>query len=134
MKIEYDGRVYEFDIGDLTVDECEQIEKFTAARGLGDWSNQLQVANTRALQALWWAIRKQAGENPGPVAAADPALKPVRLNEAYVAAERAAATEALAAAVAEADEPDPTPAGSSPVPAATTTTAAREGSRQSLPG
>jgi hypothetical protein len=133
MKIGYDGRVYEFDIGDLTVDECEQIEKFTSARGLGDWSNQLQVANTRALQALWWAIRRQDGQNPGPIAARDPALRPVKLTEAYAAAERAAAAEALAAA-AEPDEPDPTPAGSSPVPAATTTTPARGEPRRSPPG
>jgi hypothetical protein len=133
--------VYEFDIGDLTVDECEQIEKFTSARGLGDWSNQMSVANTRALQALWWVIRRQGGENPGPIAARDPAFRPVRLNEAYVAAERAAAEEAAAALAAaapgagEAAGADPTPAGSSPESsAATTTTPARGGPRRSPPG
>jgi hypothetical protein len=107
LKITYEGRVYEFDFSRLTVDECEEIEKFCGAKGLGDWSNQLTAANTRALQAAWWAIRRHAGEDPGPVARRDPGFYPLALNEALVAGEKAEMEAQLAAA---ADEPDPTTA------------------------
>lgn len=137
MKIEYGGKVYDFELTQLSVEECEAIEKFCGARGLGDWSNQLTAANTKALQALWWVIRRQAGEDPGPVARRDPALLPVRLNNAYVDAERAELEAKVAAAEAEADAgPDPTrpSAASSPAPAATTTTPAPAAAAPSLPG
>lgn len=136
MKIGYEGRGYEFDITRLNVAECEEIEKFCSARGLGEWSNQLAVANTKALQALWWAMRRQAGEDPGPIARRDPGFLPVALNEGYVAAQ-VAEEEAAAKAAAEAAEagPDPTPAApSSPAPAATPTTPAAAPAPSPLPG
>lgn len=128
MKIDYQGSVYEFDPAALTVAECEEIEKFCSVRGMGEWGNQLTVANTKALQALWWAVRRQSGEDPGPVARRDPGFRPLAFSLAYSAAERAeaeaeaAAAKAAAEAAAEA-EPDPTaPAGSSPAPSAVTPT------------
>jgi len=137
MKIEYEGRVYEFDFARLSVGECEEIEKFTGAKGLGDWSNMLSAGNTKALQAAWWAIRRHAGEDAGPVSRRDPAFLPIALNEALVAAERADLAARLAAAAAEAEaEEDPTrpPAGSSPASAATPTTRAAVPATPSLPG
>ena len=135
MNIDYEGRVYDFDITRLTVPECEEVEKFSGARGLGDWNNQLKVANTKALQALWWVIRRHAGEDPGPIARRDPALLPLALNNAYVDAELA--ERAAAAAAAKAAEADPTqlpPAGSSPVSAGTPTTPAGVAATLSPPG
>jgi hypothetical protein len=110
MKIDYDGHVYEFAFTDLDVGECEAIEKFTGAKGLGDWSNQLAAANTKALQALWWAMRRHDGEDPGPIGRADPSLRPIALNAAVADAE-------AAEAAAEDPEPDPTRTAGSPAPA-----------------
>jgi hypothetical protein len=110
VKIDYQGTVYDFEFTRLTVGECEEIEKFTGAKGLGDWSNQLSAANTKALQAAWWAIRRHAGEDPGPIARRDPALLPLALNEALVAAEKAELEALVAAAEAE-PGPDPTLTG-----------------------
>jgi hypothetical protein len=124
MKIDYEGREYEFDITRLTVGECEEIEKFTSARGIGDWSNQLTAGNTKALQALWWVIRRHDGQNPGAIAVRDPALYPIALNNAYVDAERAELEEQLAKAAAEAaaDPTLPSSAPSSPAVSAGTPT------------
>lgn len=108
MKIDYQGTVYDFEFTRLTVGECEEIEKFCGAKGLGDWSNQLSAANVKALQAAWWAIRRHAGEDPGPIGRRDPALLPLALNEALVAAEKAELEALVGAAEAEPDEPDPT--------------------------
>ena len=136
MKIDYEGTTYEFDFTRLTVGECEDIEKFTGTKGLGEWSLQLQLANTKALQAAWWAIRRQAGEDPGPIARRDAGFLPVALSEAMAAAEKADAEAAAAAAAAEEEaEEDPTrSARSSPAPAGTTTTPAPIPGGPSLPG
>lgn len=135
MKIEYEGRVYEFDVTRLSVPECEAIEKFVPARGLGEWSGQLQAANTKALRALWWAVRRHAGEDPGAIGAADPAFLPIAFSQAYAAAEAAEEAKAEAAAkAAEADPTNPPPARSSPGSAATTTTPASGAVSPSLPG
>ena len=124
MKIEYENRTYEFDIIRLSVGECEEIEKFCSARGMGEWTLQLATANTKAIQALWWVIRRHAGEDAGPVGRRDPGFLPLALNNAYSTATEVQAAEEAAAkkAAEEAEEakPDPTPpARSSPAPAAT---------------
>ena len=138
MKIQYEGRVYDFDFARLTVEECEEIEKFCSAKGLGDWSNQLSAGNTKALQAAWWVIRRHAGEDPGPVTRRDPGLLPIALSNALSDAEKAELQAQLAAAAAQAAEADPTlppPARSSPVPsAATPTTPEGAAPPPSLPG
>ena len=105
MKIDYAGAVYDFDVMDLDTFECEQIEKFCQVKGMGDWANRLTSANTRALQALWWAVRRRAGEDAGPIGRPDPGFKPLAFSMAFSAAE---AAEAEAAEAKAADEPDPT--------------------------
>lgn len=137
MKFTYDGRQYEWDITLLSVEECEAIEKYTGTRGMGDWSNQMAVLNTKSMQALWWAIRRQDGQNPGAIAVRDPAFRPLALNDAMVKAEEAEAAAAKAREEAEAGaaEADPTlPALSSPASGATTTTPAPAAATLSLPG
>jgi len=105
MKIDYAGGVYDFDVMDLDVSECEQIEKFCGVKGMGDWANQLTSANTKALQALWWAVRRRAGEDAGPIGRPDPGFRPLAFSLAFSAA------EAAEAKAAEAEpEPDPTTA------------------------
>jgi len=136
MNIEYGGKSYSFDFASLTVEECEEIEKFCSARGLGDWSNMLSAGNTKALQAAWWVIRRHAGEDAGPIGRRDPGLLPVALNEALVAAEKAEIQAQLAAAAEDAAE-DPTilaAAAASPASAAITTTPEAAISGLSLPG
>ena len=109
MRIDYQGAVYEFDVTDLDVGECEQIEKFCQVKGMGDWANQLGSANTRAIQALWWAVRRHAGEDPGPIARRDPEFRPLAFSLAYSAAEKAEADESADTSDSgEGDEADPT--------------------------
>jgi len=115
VKIDYQGTIYDFDFTRLTVGECEEIEKFTGAKGLGDWSNQLQAANTKALQAVWWVMQRQSGLDPGPIGRRDTGLLPLALNAAIGAAERAELEAQLAAEMDAADAEDPTvQAGGSP--------------------
>jgi hypothetical protein len=106
VKIDYRGAVYDFDVTDLDIGECEQIEKFCQVKGMGDWANQLGSANTRAIQALWWVVRRHAGEDAGVISRRDPEFRPLAFSLAYSAAEKAEADEADDPG--EADEEDPT--------------------------
>ena len=130
MKIEYDGRTWGFDLEEMDVAQCEAVEKYVG-KGLGEWANQMSAGSVKAIVALWWVMRAQAGENPGPVSDPGAGFRPVRLLAAFPAADLAEA------AVAEPEpEPDPTlPAvPSSPGSAGTTTTPASGVPDQSLPG
>jgi len=135
VKIEYDGRAWDFDVEDIPVSQCEAVEKYVPSKGMGDWYNQLDAGHTRAVIALWWVLRKRAGE-AGAISQPGDDFRPLRLLSAFNAALRAEA-EAAAAAEAEAEaEPDPTtPAVSSPAPsAATTMTTGVAPATLSLPG
>ena len=128
LQIEFGGQVYEFDELDLDLDECETIQKFVG-RNLGDFANGVAACEVKSLMALWWAMRKRAGQNPGSIASKPPGFRPVQLFAAYSTAVKAEAdrleAEAKAAEEAAEAEADPTrPAGSSPAPAGTTTTPA----------
>ena len=102
MKIDYDGRIWDFDVTEMDVAQCEAVEKYVG-KGLGEWANQLGAGSIKSLIALWWLIRVQAGEDPGPIAP-DPAFKPVKLLLGWNAAE---AAEAEPEPEGE-PEPDPT--------------------------
>ena len=103
MKIDYDGRIWDFDVTEMDVAQCEAVEKYVG-KGLGEWANQLGAGSIKSLIALWWLIRVQAGEDPGPVGVPDPAFKPVKLLLGWNAAE---AAEAAPEPEGE-PEPDPT--------------------------
>ena len=109
MKIDYDGRVWDFDVTEMDVAQCEAVEKYVG-KGLGEWANQLAAGSIKSLTALWWVIRAQAGENPGPIGAPDPAFRPVKLLLGFNDAEAAEARAAQAEPEPE-PEPDPTTAG-----------------------
>ena len=137
LKITYDGQVYELDELGLDLDEAEAIQKYVG-RSMGDWANGLSTCEVKSVVALWWLMRKQAGQNPGAIAAKPPGFKPLKLWIAYVDATKAEAARQKAedeAAGAEA-EPDPTgPAGSSPARSAgTPTTPDAAPATPSLPG
>lgn len=138
MKIEYGGRAWDIDILAVPVTQCEAVEKYTNAKGMGDWSNMLDAGNTKAVVALWWLMRKQAGEATGSISQPGDDFMPLALLAAYADASNAEVAAALAAAEAAAEAeagPDPTaPAGSSPGSAATTTTPAGAAPAPSLPG
>lgn len=124
MKIDYDGRTWKFDVEDIPVGQCEAVEKYVPAKGMGDWSNKVDAGNTKAVIALWWLMRKQAGEEPGPISQPGDSFLPVKLLFAFNAAQLAEVQAAVEAAEAAEAEPDPTrtsPALSSPGPAGTTT-------------
>ena len=127
MKIDYDGRLWDFSLEDMTVAQCEAVEKYVG-KGLGEWANQMGAGGVKAIIALWWVMRAQAGDSPGPVDEPGGGFRPVKLLAAFHAADAAQAAEAEAAEA----EPDPTrtPAGGSPesAPAADGPTA------ESLPG
>lgn len=111
MKIDFDGRVWDFSVLDMDVTQCEAVERYVG-KGMGEWFNQLAAGGVKGVVALWWAIRAQNGEAPGPVIAPEAGFKPLLLLNAFNEA---------AAAEEEAEpepEPDPTaPADGSPAPA-----------------
>jgi hypothetical protein len=120
MKIDFDGRLWDFGLEEMDVAQCEAVEKYVG-KGLGEWSNQMAAGSVKSIIALWWVMRAQAGDNPGPVGDPGAGFMPVKLLvalNAAVDAEQAAGAEV--AAEAEAD-PTRTPAGS-PGPAGTATT------------
>jgi len=138
VKIDYDGQVWDFDLLGMEMPLCEAVEKYVG-KGLGEWGSQLAAGSVKSLTALWWVMRKQAGQDPGPVGQPGEGFRPVRLLLAFLAAAQAdaeAEAEAEAAAQAEAEaEPDPTPPpASSPASAATPTTPAAAPATLSLPG
>lgn len=111
MKIEFSGQVYEFDELDLDLDEAEAIQKFVG-RNLGDFSNGLATCEVKSLQALWWIMRKRAGQNPGSIASRPAGFRPVQLFAAWAGAVKAEADRQEAEA--KAAEEDPTTADGSP--------------------
>jgi hypothetical protein len=129
LEIEYDDGTYTFEELDLDLDDAEVIQKYVG-RSLGDWANGLATAEVKSLVALWWLLRKQAGERVGAIASKPPGFKPLRLYAAYADAVQAEAARLAAEkeqkeAEEEAAQPDPTQAApSSPAPAGTTTTPA----------
>ena len=127
MKIDYDGRLWDFSLEEMTVAQCEAVERYVG-KGLGEWANQMGAGGVKAIIALWWVMRAQDGGSPGPVDEPGGGFRPVKLLAAFHAADAAQAAEAEAAEA----EPDPTrtPAGGSPenAPAADGPTA------ESLPG
>jgi hypothetical protein len=111
VKINYDGRLWDFDLAEMDVAQCEGVEKYVG-KGLGEWSNQLGAGSVKSVVALWWVLRRQAGQDapidPGP------GFRPVKLLAALNAAIEA--EEAAGAQAGEA-EADPTAPGGSPAAA-----------------
>ena len=103
MKIEYEGRVYDYDLDDLDVKQAMKIEQHVGGTLL-DWQNGLANASTLCVQALGWVLLHD-GDLTIPIDSVN--FKPVKLARAWgEAAEREAA--------AAEGEPDPTtPAGGS---------------------
>lgn len=134
MKIDYAGRTWEFSLEDMTVAQCEALEKYIG-KGLGEWSNQMAAGAVKAVVGLWWVIQKQGGADPGPISQPGDDFRPVRLLAAFNTALKAEDDE-RAAAEPDAAEPDPTrtAAPSSPGSAATTTTPAGAVPSLSRPG
>ena len=119
MKIDFDGRLWDFDVEDIPVGQCEAVEKYVPSKGMCDWYNQLDAGHTRAVIALWWVLRKRAGEATGPISVPDDGFRPLRLLSAFnkaLQAEVAAQKEAEAAAQAQEEEADPPAAESSAGP------------------
>ena len=109
MKIDYDGRIWDFGLEEMDVAQCEAVEKYVG-KGLGEWANQMGAGGVKAIIALWWVMRAQAGDDPGPVDQPGAGFRPVKLLAAFhAAAEAEAAPE---------PEPDPTrtPEAGSPDP------------------
>lgn len=103
MKISYDGRLWDFELEEMSVRECEAVEKYVG-KGLGEWANQMGAGSVKAIVALWWVLRSQAGEDPGPVVTVPDGFRPVKLLAAFHAADEAGP----AAAQPEEAEADPT--------------------------
>src|SRR5690242_19463166 len=121
----------------MDVAQCEAVEKYVG-KGLGEWANQMGAGGIKAIIALWWVMRAQAGENPGPVDEPGGGFRPVKLLAAFHAADAAQAeaeAEALRPLVAAEAEPDPTrmPEGGSPE-SAPAPAAADWPTAESLPG
>src|SRR5580704_14880650 len=83
VSIEYGGRSYEFEELDVELDDAVVIQAYVG-RSMGDWANGLSTCEVKSMTALWWLLRKEAGQNPGPIGAKVPGFKPLRLFAAYV--------------------------------------------------
>lgn len=132
MKIDYDGRAWEFDVTEMDVGQCEAVEKYVG-KGLGEWANQLAAGSIKSVAALWWVVRAQAGYDPGPIGQPDPAFRPVKLLAAFNSAEEAEAAAQVPQPQPE-PEPGPTPAGGSPLYDATRMTLDSTRATPYLPG
>ena len=130
MKIEFEGRVYDFDLDELDVEQALRIEKHIKAAGLGEtlleWEQGLEKASAPCFQALGWLILRGGDLS---VRIGDVNFKVMKLARVWGEAaerERAAAQE----------EPDPTtPAGSSTpgTPASTPSPTGQNGSAARAP-
>jgi hypothetical protein len=125
MKIDYAGRVWNFDLEEMDVAQCMAVEAYVG-KGLGEWANQMSAGGVKAIIALWWVMRKQAGESPGPMAQPGDDFLPVKLLAAFHKA--------------DVDDPEPEPDPTRPSPAlspatsAATTTTPAAAPGLSLPG
>ena len=128
MKIDYAGKLWDFELEEMTVGQCEAVEKY-CGKGLGEWANQMSAGGVKAIVALWWVMRKQSGESPGPISEPGEDFRPVKLLSAFHAADVEPEPEPVA-------EPDPTgrPSASSPEPRGTPATPASDAPIPSLPG
>jgi len=109
MKIGYAGRVWDFSLEEMDVAQCEAVEKYVG-KGLGEWANQMSAGSVKAIVALWWVMRKQAGESPGPVGQPGDDFRPVRLLAAFHEADD--------------EQPEPEPDPTLPSPALSPATSA----------
>ena len=105
MKIEYEGRVYDYDLDDLDVEQSLKIEKHIGGTML-DWEQGLAKASVACFQALGWMIL-HGGDLSVPISSVN--FKVMKLATAWAEA------QAAEAAAAE-DEPDPTTPGGSSTP------------------
>ena len=105
MKIDFEGRVWEFDPDTVTVQQGIAI---WLAHGLTllDWEEGMERGDPRALQSTYWLMLTQDGAVK-PIKDCDFAVGP--FSQALAAAQEAAAQEAAAAASAPAVEPEPVP-------------------------
>lgn len=85
MKITYDGRDYQFDFADVTT---KQLKVIQAAKGmsLATLEEKVSALDLDALEGLWWLILTQNGVHVDPD---EVDVKPVRLGEAFLAAQKA---------------------------------------------
>ncbi len=112
MKIDYDGQVYEFDSGNIDLQQGMVIQLHTGM-SIAGWENSLNVSEDKppgpewlkAVQSLFWAVLAQNGVTM-PIADANPKIG--KFLAAYGAAMAAGETASAPA------EPDPTPAPPSP--------------------
>ena len=104
MKIEFEGRVYDYDLDDLDVEQAMKIEKHVGGTLL-DWEQGLEKVSAPCFQALGWLVL-HSGDLDVPIDGLN--FKVMKLARVWIEAmerERAAAAQ---------DEPDPTtPAGAS---------------------
>ena len=110
MKIDFEGRVWEFDPDTVTVQQGIAI---WLAHGLTllDWEEGMERGDPRALQSTYWLMLTQDGAVK-PIKDCDFAVGPFSQALAAAqeaAAQEAAAQEAAAAASAPAVEPEPVP-------------------------
>ena len=113
MKIDYDGRAYEFAADDLTNKQAVKILQYTGKPSISAWletcADEKDPAFIASIDAMYWAMLRQNGDDTTPIADVD--YKFGRFLDAF---KEAASAEAPAE-----PEPDPTrsAADSAPSPA-----------------
>jgi hypothetical protein len=109
MKLDFEGRTWQFDLDDVTTQQGEVIQGYTGL-SVYSWYNSITDGNDlgwlKRMNALYWAIREQNPDSD-PVPIADVNVAPFGLLKAFTAAYLA---ENPGAAV----EPDPTKSGDAP--------------------
>jgi len=104
VKIEFEGRAWQFEMDEITVRQGESIAAYTGL-SLSAWYRSLldpdSLSWMKSMQCLYWLIREQNGES---IALESADFAPLKLMAAF--------NDAAAAEVASEAEPDPTrPAG-----------------------
>lgn len=64
MLIHFEGRDYEYDPGLIDVGVAVKVREHTGL-GIRSWEKAIDDADPLALQALYWVIKRQAGETVG---------------------------------------------------------------------
>jgi hypothetical protein len=96
MKIEFEGKVYDFDLDDLNSDEAKTIKDHYGLN-LGDFTRSIFDSDPDAIIGAYWLMRRQNGE---------PDLAPENVKSFKIVTFLSAFADGVAAQVKEQEEKD----------------------------
>jgi len=119
MKIEWEGRTYDYDPLSVLMSQATQILTYTGCKTLGEWEELLLKVDDakfpQAVTAAYWLMMCQAGHG-GEIGAVD--IPFLRFSLAFIAGLKAAAADEQQAAEADPTNGAAPHGGTSPAPEA----------------